>query len=88
MCRGSERASMSIAGRGRRVGRNGVGFLMGFRPHRLDIHLTHVTFAAALLANRGALNATPNAQVGALGIVPCPIHVGLFIDISKSNLGP
>jgi hypothetical protein len=32
------------------MGRDGVGFLMGFRPHRWEFSQMHVTFAAAQLA--------------------------------------
>jgi len=77
--RGAEQASMLSGGRGHRVGSNGVRLLMGFRPHRLRIRRAHVTFAAAQLASCGASNATPNAQVCALGKVLCPTHIVLFI---------
>jgi len=35
---------------------------------------------------RGTLNATPNAQVGALGIVPCPTHTSLFSSTFQSRI--
>jgi len=77
--RGAEQASMPSGVRGRRVGSNGVRFLMGFRTHCLQVRRAHVTFAAAQLASCGASNTTPNARVCALGMVLCLTHVSLFI---------
>jgi len=78
----------------RRMSRGGVGFLVGFRPHRLERRRMYVSFAAAQLASRGASNATPNQQVCDLGIVLCPTHVALcivhyvFIIQAPQNLHP
>jgi len=39
-----------------------------FRPHRLELRLTHAMLAASQAAGRGALIATPSLQIDALGI--------------------
>jgi len=39
-----------------------------FRPHRLELRLTHAMLAASQAAGRGASIATPSLQIDALGI--------------------
>ena len=68
---------MPIAGRGRRVGAWCRTFRGIQESCRLDLRLTHVTFAASQLAGGGASNATSNALIGVRGIVS---HTSLFIS--------
>ena len=65
------------------MSRDGVGFLVGFRPLCLERRQTHITFTRTQLVTRGTSNVTPNQQVCALDIVLCPTHVISFIVTSS-----
>jgi len=86
--RGARQVSMPSSGRGRRVGTNGVRFWMEFRPHCLQVHQTHVTFAAAQLVSCSALNATLNAQVCALGMASTQGHLRMTLPFKNGRARP
>jgi len=84
-CRCSNQVFMPTASCGCRMSQDGVRFLVGFRPLRLECRQTHTTFTRTQLVTpgRGTSNVTPNQQVCALNIVLCPTQVIFFIVTSS-----